>query len=109
MIPSNVTTRAVILMESGIVIGGVFAGGMYEVIRNPAAMLPSARRVIEERTAGLFSFMGVRGGIRTYPVWTSRVIRIVYTAVNDVARRVRTRAQAFRYEVLRLSMIWSLE
>lgn len=28
-------------------------------------MLPSARRVIEDRIAGLFSFIGVRGGIRT--------------------------------------------
>lgn len=65
------------MIESGIVIGGVFAGGMYEVIRKPATMLPSARRVIEERTAGLFSFIGVKGGIRTYPVWTNRVIRIV--------------------------------
>lgn len=30
-------------------------------------------------------------------------------AVNDVARRVRARAQAFRYEVFRASMMASLE
>lgn len=63
--PRRVITMAVILMESGMVIGGVFAGGMYEVIRKPAVMLPRARRVIEESTAGLFSFIGTKGGIRT--------------------------------------------
>lgn len=47
------------------------------MIRKPAVMLPSARRVIEERTAGLFSFIGARGGIRTWPVCTRKVIRIV--------------------------------
>lgn len=83
-------------MYSGIVIGGVFVGRMYDVIRNPAAMLPSARRVIGRRIAGLFSFIGVRGGMRTKPVWTIRIIRIVYTAVKDVASRVRVSAQVFR-------------
>lgn len=78
-------------------------------MRNPAVMLPSASRVSGCRIAGLFSFIGVSGGMRTNPVWTMMVIRVVYTAVNDVARRVRSRAQAFRYEVLRLSMIWSFE
>lgn len=108
-IPRAETTRAVILIERGIVMGGVFVGGMYEVIRSPAIILPKASRVIGEITSGLFSFIGVRGGIRTNPVCTSTVMRIVYTAVNDVASRVRTRAQVFRYEVLRLSMIWSFE
>lgn len=95
-IPRAVTTRAVILMWSGMVIGGVFVGRMNEVIRKPARMLPSARRVIGEVTAGLFSFIGVKGGIRVKPVCTSTVMRIVYTAVNDVASRVRIRAQVFR-------------
>lgn len=95
-IPRAVTIRAVILMESGMVIGGVFVGGMNEVMRNPARMLPSARRVMGDVIAGLFSFIGVRGGIRTKPACTNTVMRIVYTAVNDVARRVRSRAQAFR-------------
>lgn len=83
-------------MYSGIVIGGVFVGRMYDVIRNPAVMLPSARRVIGRRIAGLFSFIGVRGGMRTKPVWTIRIIRIVYTAVKDVASRVKVSAQVFR-------------
>lgn len=103
--PRAVTARAVILMDRGIVIGGVFVGMMKEVIRNPAIMLPNARRVMGEVTAGLFSFIGVKGGIRTKPVCTSTVIRIVYTAVKEVASRVRRRAQAFRYDVLKLSMI----
>lgn len=90
------TTRAVTLMCGGMVIGGVFVGRMYDVIRNPAVILPSARRVIGRRIAGLFSFIGVRGGMRTKPVWTIRIIRTVYTAVKDVASRVRVNAQVFR-------------
>ena len=76
-IPRAVTTRAVILMDNGIVMGGVFVGGMYEVIRSPAVMLPSASRVIGDVTAGLFSFIGVRGGIRVKPACTSMVMRMV--------------------------------
>lgn len=77
MMPRIVTMMAVILMDSGMVIGGVFVGRMKEVMMNPAVMLPSARRVMGDRTAGLFSFIGVRGGMRTYPVCTIRVIRVV--------------------------------
>lgn len=95
-IPRAVTTRAVILMDVGMVIVGVFVGMMNEVMRNPARMLPRASRVMGEVTAGSFSFIGVRGEIRTKPVCTSTVMRIVYTAVNDVARRVNSRAQLFR-------------
>ena len=95
-IPRAVTTRAVILMDIGMVIVGVFVGMMNEVMRNPARILPRASRVMGEVTAGSFSFIGVRGGIRTKPVCTSTVMRIVYTAVNDVASRVSSRAQVFR-------------
>lgn len=108
-IPRTVTIIAVILMYRGIVIGGVFVGRMNEVMMNPAVMLPNARRVIGEVTAGLFSFIGVRGGIRTKPACTSMVMRIVYTAVKDVARRVSKSAQEFRYDVFKHSMIWSFE
>lgn len=59
-------------------------------------MLPKARRVSGEVTAGLFSLIGASGGIRVNPVCTSTVIRIVYTAVNVVARSVSRRAQVFR-------------
>lgn len=94
--PRAVTTMAVILMYSGIVVGGVFVGRMKEVMMNPAVMLPRARRVMGEVTAGLFSFIGVRGGMRTKPACTRTVMRIVYTAVKAVARSVSKRAQAFR-------------
>lgn len=96
IIPRTVTRMAVILMYRGIVVGGVFIGSVNEVMMNPAVMLPSASRVIGEVTAGLFSFIGVSGGIRTNPVCTRTVIRIVYTAVNEVASRVSSRAQVFR-------------
>ena len=66
------------------------------MIINPAVMLPRASRVIGEVTLGLFSFIGVSGGIRTKPAWTNVVMRIVYTAVNDVASRVSSRAHEFK-------------
>lgn len=94
--PRTVTSMAVILMYRGMVVGGVFIGMMKEVMISPAVMLPSARRVIGATTAGLFSFIGVRGGIRVNPVCTSTVMRIVYTAVKEVASRVSSRAQVFR-------------
>lgn len=47
------------------------------MIRNPAIMLPRASRVMGDSTAGLFSFTWARGGIRTKPVWTIKVIRMV--------------------------------
>lgn len=75
----------------------------------PAVMLPRARRVIGLMSIGVFSFMGVVVGVRGGPVWTNRVMRRLYVAVNDVARRVRSKAQAFRWEVFRLSMIRSFE
>lgn len=66
------------------------------MMRSPAVMLPKARRVRGEVIAGLFSFIGVSGGIRGNPVCTSMVMRIVYTAVNIVANSVSNRAHAFR-------------
>lgn len=62
----------------------------------PAVMLPRARRVIGLMSVGVFSFMGVIVDVRGDPVWTSRVMRRLYAAVNDVARSVRSKAQAFR-------------
>lgn len=62
----------------------------------PAVMLPRASRVIGLMSVGVFSFIGVIVGMRGNPVWTSRVMRRLYVAVNAVARSVRRRAQAFR-------------
>lgn len=62
----------------------------------PAVMLPKARRVIGLVIVLLFSLMGVSAVSRVKPVWTISVMRRVYVAVNDVAKRVRTSAQVFR-------------
>ena len=62
----------------------------------PAVMLPRASRVIGLMSVGVFSFIGVIVDMRGNPVWTSRVMRRLYVAVNAVARSVRRRAQAFR-------------
>lgn len=40
---------------------------------------------------------------------TKKITRRLYTAVKEVAKRVKVRAQAFRWEVLSASMIASLE
>lgn len=66
------------------------------MMSRPAMMLPRASRVIGLMSVGVFSFMGVVVGMRGNSVWTSRVMRKLYVAVNEVARSVRSRAQAFR-------------
>lgn len=77
MIPRIVTMMAAVFVIVGIVIGGVFMGMMKDVISRPAMMLPRARRIIGLVIVGSFSFIGVVGGIRVNPVWTSSVMRIV--------------------------------
>lgn len=72
-------------------------------------MLPKARRVIGLIVDGLFSFIGVIVGMRVNFTCTRRVMRRLYVAVKVVARRVRRSAQAFKWEVLRFSMIRSFE
>jgi len=75
---------------------GVLRGVMLEVIIRPATMLPQASRLIGLITAGLFSLIGERAGKRGWPIETKKTTRRLYTAVNEVASRVRVRAQAFR-------------
>lgn len=77
IIPRIVTIMAAVFVIIGIVIGGVFVGIISDVMSRPAMMLPRARRVIGLVIAGSFSFIGVIGGIRVNPVWTSRVMRMV--------------------------------
>lgn len=107
--PIVVTARAASLSNGGIVITGVLRGRMFEVIRSPATMLPQARRLMGEMTAGSFSLIGDNGLKRGWPIETKKTTRRLYTAVKEVARRVKVRAQAFRYEVLSASMMASLE
>lgn len=75
--PRIVTRMAAVLVIRGMVIGGVLVGVMKEVINIPAIMLPRARRVRGAVISGLFSFIGVIGGIRVCPAWTRRVIRML--------------------------------
>jgi len=75
---------------------GVFRGVMLDVMIRPAIMLPQASRLIGLITAGLFSLMGENARKRGWPIETKKTTRRLYTAVKDVASRVRVRAQAFR-------------
>lgn len=107
--PRIVTASAASLSSGGIDITGVFSGRMLEVISNPATILPQARRLIGLMTAELFSLMGDRELKRGWPMDTKNTTRRLYTAVKEVARRVKVRAQALRWEVFRASMMASLE
>lgn len=73
--PIIVTRSAANFRENGIVIIGVFEGRKFEVIINPARMLPQARRLIGLITAGLFSLIGERGRNRGVPIVTKKITR----------------------------------
>lgn len=60
--PRIVINRAVIFMYGGIVIWGMLLGVIRLEIRNPAKILPSARRLMELMREGLFSLMIMRAG-----------------------------------------------
>lgn len=107
--PRIETNNAASLRVGGIVITGVFKGGKLSVIISPAIMLPQARRLIGLITAGLFSLIGRKEVNRGVPIVTKKITRKLYTAVKEVAIKVRTRAQALRWEVFRASIIASLE
>lgn len=107
--PNTVTVRAASLSRGGIDITGVFRGIVFEMRMSPAMMLPQARRLRGLMIIGLFSLIGGSGLNRGWFIDTKKIIRRLYAAVRDVARRVRVRAQAFRCEVLSASMIASLE
>lgn len=61
---------------------------------NPAKMLPISRRVIGLISKGLFSLIKTREGNRGFPSRAKNIMRVLYTAVRDVAIRVSVRAQA---------------
>ena len=107
--PRIVTISALSLSEGCMVMMGVLRGVMLEVIIRPATMLPQASRLMGLITAGLFSLMGESAKKRGWPIETKKTTRRLYTAVNDVASRVRVRAQAFRWDVFMASMMASLE
>lgn len=62
--PRPETRRALNFRVRGIVMIGVLVGRTYEVIRNPAMMLPQASRFNGLITRGLFSSMGEIAGKR---------------------------------------------
>lgn len=72
-------------------------------------MLPIARRLIGLVSKGLFSLMTIVGGKRGCPRRAKKMIRVLYTAVREVAIKVISRAQALVLDVFAVSMIRSLE
>lgn len=62
--PMIVTRMAVVFRYHGIVIIWVVVGGILCEIKNPARMLPSARRLIGFISLGLFSLIIIIGGNR---------------------------------------------
>lgn len=55
-------SRAVVFKYQGMVRIWMLVGGMLDEIRNPAIMLPNARRLMGLIRSGLFSFIIIRGG-----------------------------------------------
>lgn len=107
--PVMVTTSAASFRRGGIVIIWVFVGIKFEVIIRPAIILPQARRLIGFSSVGSFSLIGDRGKNRGCPIDAKKIIRKLYTAVKDVANRVRVRAQAFNRDVFNASIMASFE
>lgn len=62
MNPRIEINRAVVLRYQGMVRIWMLVGGILYEMRNPAMMLPSARRLMGLVKLGLFSFITIRGG-----------------------------------------------
>lgn len=107
--PKIVTLKAVSFKWNGMVTWGYEVGGTQLEIRNPAKMLPTARRLIGFIIKGLFSLIEASVVKRGCPVIVKKIMRILYIAVRAVAIRVVVSAQAFVYDVLAVSMIRSFE
>lgn len=107
--PIIVTSRALNLREVGMVMMGVLVGRKFDVIISPAMILPHASRLIGFITDGSFSLIGASVIDRGCPIDAKKITRKLYTAVNEVAIRVRASAQAFRYDVFIASIIASFE
>jgi len=70
-----VTARAASLRRGGMDMIGVFRGVIFEVISNPAMILPHASRLSGLISAGLFSLIGERGLNRGWPIGTKNTTR----------------------------------
>lgn len=73
--PKIVTNRALSLSVAGMVMIGVFIGRKFEVMINPATMLPHASRLIGFITAGSFSLIGVNAVDRGCPIEAKKITR----------------------------------
>lgn len=73
--PIIVTIRAAIFKVSGIVMIGVLEVRKFDVIINPAIILPQASRLIGLITDKLFSLIGDRGVNRGVPIVTKNTTR----------------------------------
>jgi len=58
-------------------------------------MLPISSRVIEFISRGLFSLIRITQGNRGFSSNAKKIMRVLYTAVREVATKVSNRAQAF--------------
>lgn len=75
--PSSVTVRAVSFRWYGIVSCGIIVGGMLRVIRYPAKMLPSSKRLMGLISSGLFSFTEIIELNRGCPRSVENIIRVL--------------------------------
>lgn len=92
--PKIVTDRAASFKYRGMVMMGLFIGGMSLEIKKPAKILPKASRLMAFFSCGLFSLILIVGRNRGLDMITKKMIRVLYTAVRDVAMSVIVRAQA---------------
>lgn len=107
--PTIVTIKAVSFIIIGIVRTCVFIGRVQLIISMPAIILPQANRVIGLMIKGLFSLIVKTVRDRGVFIDEKKIIRKLYTAVKEVAIRVRIRAHEFRLEMFIDSIIASLE
>lgn len=75
--PKIVTNRAVSFRYRGIVIIGLFIGGINFEIRKPAKILPRASRLIAFFNCGLFSLIEIVGRNRGLDMTTKKIIRVL--------------------------------
>lgn len=66
-------------------------------VENPAKTLPIMRHLIELIRSGLFSLIEIRVEKQVCTNSPEKIIRVLYTTVRDVAKRVISRTQVLVY------------
>lgn len=92
------TIKAEIFKYVGIVMIKGEDGKITWLMIKPATILPTASRLIGLTMVGLFSLAYKIGLYRGDFIDAKKIIRRLYTAVNEVAIIVKIRAQAFTLE-----------